>query len=96
MTHRQARTLLNSLGATAEEVRDKLVLFGIKGTHRRCDCPLARYLKLRGATRVEIGKLEFYVDGDSLSACDMPKGASHFVFAFDGGLYPELWDGVIR
>ena len=92
MTHRQARMLLKSLGDTAEEVRDTLVGLGIKGTHCRNDCPLARYLKREGAIYAYVGKIDFCVDSDDYLICDVPEGASHFVFAFDGGQYPELWD----
>lgn len=82
---------LETLGDTAEQVAETLLLSGVKGRRNAADsCPVARWLHFTQGGYWAVSK--DYVDRvePKYTAYSATDGVAFFVIAFDAGLYPDL------
>lgn len=69
------------------QIADHLLAQGIRGDHRACTCPVARYVHQETKQRVSVGGPTWCADDVSLQ---MPSNVWKFVQAFDFDYFPEL------
>ena len=83
---------LTVLGASAQEVADRLAAMGYTGQMCvRVDCPVARYLRETVRRTAEVGSAYCLVDNTEFP---LPEAVQAFVHEFDSGAYPTLVDAV--
>jgi hypothetical protein len=94
--------LLVALGATRQEVADKLLSLGIRGNRDACvSCPIAQYLIANGVALgyggvgYGLGRIGISVSLDVVHLYPIRKypqllGIRGFILAFDYGEYPKL------
>ncbi|GGL05329.1 hypothetical protein [Mangrovihabitans endophyticus] len=85
---------LTSLGATADEIAETLVIGGWRGLRNDAGaCPISRYLTsvLPGADDVVTGTAQLTVLSRHAELdVDLPPAVEQFVRAFDDGGFPDL------
>ena len=83
---------LTVLGASAQEVADRLAAMGYKGQMCvRVDCPVARYLRETMRRTAVVGSAHCLVDHTEFP---LPEAVQAFLYEFDFGAYPTLVDAV--
>jgi hypothetical protein len=53
-----------------------------------CECPVARYLKMKGCGWVHVNRR--HASADDGTCVELPSAVKMFVWKFDNGEYPEL------
>ncbi|MBL8793146.1 MAG: hypothetical protein JNM56_04520 [Planctomycetia bacterium] len=92
MTEGKLRKLIQDLGDTPQAIADQLKAFDCKGERGEHDrCPIANYLRTKGALFVSVAESSIEVTDDVRGAeIPTPGAALAFLELFDAGQFKEL------